>query len=560
MSKNCFPGYTLEEVPVISIGGVDTPPTSCDNTSSSVTINTDLLEEYLKNYKLPKSCDIVIPQDTKHIPLEDCEVRSVPSTCKEPKQKIKKEKKKDRIRREKEELLFKLNNSSPDPNEGLALRSILELPAEASERKRRLSEHELYRILTSKYTFGCYGSALYVRNSDGVYSEVTTSSIERLLMATLTEEQQERFNISTASAVRARLLASSEVRDNQLIFPVEKLLFSNSCFDIITEKPALIEKHVFFVTRINARYIPGKKLHTPYFDAYLHSCSHGDISIQRRICAMLGYLLLSGYPGKKIIVLGTARNSGKSVISRFYQRLVGPELVSGQTPFEMSESHASSEFSGKIANMAMDIPAATIKPAAVSLLKAISGSDIISTNPKGKDRRSMICFAKQVLGTNAGLKLQQFDEAFWERVEVIPYIYTIDPEDRIYDLEDRLMEERDAIVTMCIQEAKFLLLNNFRFPECEAANQLKDNWIGWHAYAKDFLLTNCVAEAGSYAPSTPLYNAYVQHCEEHNFPYGEPTGFIRYAKQLFPSTGNPHKMIDGVQRRGLPDVRFLGEL
>lgn len=560
MSKNCFPGYTLEEVPVISIGGVDTPPTSCDNTSSSVTINTDLLEEYLKNYKLPKSCDIVIPQDAKLIPLEDCEVRTVPSAYLEPKSKVKKEKKKDRIRREKEELISAMRNNNSSADDGLTLRSTLECPAEVSERKRKLSEHELYRILTNKYTFGCYGSELYVRNTNGVYVPVTTSSIEKLLMKTLSEDQKERFSIRTAKAVQTRLCASSEIEDRQLVFPVDKILFSNGCFDIINEEPALTEEHDFFITRINARYIPNKKLNAPYFESYLHACSQGDISIQRRICAMLGYLMLPGYPGKKIIVLGTARNSGKSVISRFFQRLVGPELVSGQTPFEMSESHASAEFRGKLANMALDIPATIIRPPSVSTMKVMSGGDLISTNPKGKDRRTMLCFAKQVLGTNAGLKLQQFDEAFWERVEVIPYIYTIAPEDRIYDLEDRLMDERDAIVTMCIQEAKFLLLNNFRFPECEAANQLKDNWIGWHAYAKDFLLTNCVAEAGSYAPSTPLYNAYVQHCEEHNFPYGEPTGFIRYAKQLFPSTGNPHKMIDGVQKRGLPDVRFLGEL
>lgn len=560
MSKNCFPGYTLEKVPEITIGGVVTPPTSCDNTSSSVTINTDLLEEYLKNCKLPESCDIVIPQDAKLIPLEDCEVYSVPSTCKETKPKVKKEKKKDRIRREKEELISAMRNNRSSSDDGLPLRSILECPAEVSERKRKLGEHELYRILTNKYTFGCYGSELYVRNTNGVYVPVTTSSIEKLLMKTLTEEQKERFAICTAKAVHSRLCASSEIEDHQLVFPVDKILFSNGCFDIINEEPALIEEHDFFITRINARYIPGKKLHAPYFESYLHACSQGDISIQRRICAMLGYLMLPGYPGKKIIVLGTARNSGKSVIARVFQRLVGPELVSGQTPFEMSESHASAEFRGKLANMMLDIPATIFRPPSVGTMKAVSGGDLISTNPKGKDRRTMLCFAKQVLGTNSGLKLQQFDEAFWERVEVIPYIYTIAPKDRIYDLEDKLMEERDAIVTMCIQEARLLVLNAFRFPECDVAEHMKKEWIGWHAYAKDFLLTHCVSEKGGYTPSTPLYNAYKQHCEEHGFPYGEPAGFIRYAKELFPSSGNAHRMINGVQQRGLPDVRFLGEL
>lgn len=551
-----LPKDVLAEPVTIHISGFDdlgetlSPPSPEDNHLVDIDTVTGWFEK-------TQPLEIRIPENFKPISLEDCEVRSVP---KEPKAKVKKEKKKDRIRREKEELISGLRNSSPAPDEDLTLRSILELPIEAPKKKAKLTEHELYRILTSEYTFGCYGSELYVRNTNGVYVPVTTSSIEKLLMKTLTEDQKERFSIRTAKAVQSRLCASSEIEDRQLVFPIDKILFSNGCFDIINEEPALIEEHDFFITRINARYIPGKKLHAPYFESYLHTCSQGDLSIERRICAMLGYLMLPGYPGKKIIALGTARNSGKSVISRFFQRLVGPELVSGQTPFEMSESHASAEFRGKLANMALDIPATIIRPPSVSTLKAVSGGDLISTNPKGKDRRTMLCFAKQVLGTNAGLKLQQFDEAFWERVEVIPYIYTIAPEDRIYDLEDKLIEERDAIVTMCIQEARLLLLNNFRFPECEAANQLKDDWIGWHAYAKVFLLTNCVAEKGYYTPSTSLYNTYKQHCEEHGFPYGEPTGFIRYAKKLFPSNGNSHQMINGVQKRGLPDVRFLGEL
>lgn len=431
----------------------------------------------------------------------------------------------------------------------------------ASTRKNRmLSEYDLYRILISKFTFGCYGSSLYVRNFDGVYSEVNTATIEKLLMYTLTEEQQAGFMIGKSNAVRARLLASPEVRANQLIFPKTKVLFTNGCWDIDAKVPAIQLDSDFFITRINARYLPHKKLKCPYFDEYLETSSGGDESIKERICAMLGYLLLPGYPGKKILVLGTAKNSGKSMISRFFQRLVGPDLVCGQTPFDLKENHALSEFSGKIANMAMDIPATIITPASIAVLKAISGGDMISINPKGRDRRSQICYTKQVLGTNASLKLQQFDEAFWERVEIIPYKHSIAPDDRIDDLEEMLMLERDAIVTKCMKAARKLINDGYCFPYCPDAEEMKSSWIGWRSQAKIFLQTHCVAEEGSFTASTPLYDAYLQYCQENNLPYGSMTGFIILAKQIFPSNGNPHPMINGTQLRGLPNVRFIGEL
>lgn len=428
------------------------------------------------------------------------------------------------------------------------------------DRKPYYDEDKLQRILTKEYTFGCYGSSLYVRGNDGVYSEVNTSTIEKLLMTTLTKEQRKRFRIGTAKAVRSRLLASPEVFSLQLAFPKEKVLFSNGCFNIATKLPESAKESDFFATCINAKYLPFEKLKCPYFDAYLESSSGGIESIKERICAMLGYLMLPGYPGKKIIILGIARDSGKSVISRFYQRLVGPELVCGQTPFDMSESHALSEFAGKVANMAMDIPATTIKPAAVGVQKNLSGGDLISINPKGRDRRSMICYTKQVLGTNSPLTLQQFDAAFWERCEIIPYIFSISPEDRIVNLEEYLWEERDAIVTKCMKAARRLLKNDYRFPDCPIASEMKDAWVGWRSYAKAFLEAHCIAEKGSFTPSTPLHNAYIQYCQENNLPYGTMTGFITLAKQLFPSNGNPHPMIGGVQQRGLPDVRFRGEL
>lgn len=559
MGKNLdaiLPNFVESEPVTITIGGHDDiPPAQVRGELIAPSPQRDeyrySLDEVESWYRGGPDLTIHIPKNVIYEPTE------IPSSenAKKHKKKGKKQKesKRDLIRR-------LLNNSEEGEDKEVAVATNPVFPPVIQEHQGFFKEHELYRILTKKYRFGRYGSDLYVRGADGVYSLVNDRTVDKLLMATLTEEQKRNFKISTANGVLRRLQASDEIDKNQPSFPKTKVLMANGCFDLLTKKPVEIEDSDFFVCRINARYLPGEKCSCPYFDHYLETSSGGDKSIQRRICAMLGFLMLSGYPGKKILVLGTAKNSGKSMIIRFYQRLVGPELVCAQTPFDMSEKHALSEFRGKIANIAPDLPGMVIKPSSVGGMKNISGGDRISVNPKGQDRQSVFCFTKQILGTNSPIRLQQFDEAFWDRIEIIPYIHSISPEDRIDNLEELLFEERDAIVTKCLKEARQLIQNGYRFPECPVAEEMKDSWIGWQAYAKVFLQTYCVAEKGCFTASTPLYNAYLQFCEANKYPHGTMTGFVTFAKRLFPSDGNSHPMIGGVQLRGLPDVRYLDNL
>ena len=546
-----LPNYEVADVPIITISGYDEPgelkaPSSLEDNHC---IPFDVVEGW---YAESGDLTIDIPKKVVHLPTDDFgRTIDLSEKVKKPKKKEKKQK------NSKKELIQRLlANYEEDEKTPAAMK--IAFPPEIQKGQGFLSEDNLYGILTKKYRFGCYGSDLYVRGTNGVYSLVNIRTVDRLLMA-LPKEQLGKFKISTAQGVLRRLKASEEITENQLIFPKTKILMENGCFDLLTKKPAKINDSDFFVCRIKAKYLPGEKLFCPNFDRYLETSSGGDESIKRRICAMLGYLMLSGYPGKKILVLGVAKNSGKSMIARFYQRLVGPELVCGQTPFDMSETHALSEFLGMIANMPMDIPAAYIKPPSVGTMKVVSGNDLVSVNPKNQDRRSVNCYTKQVLGTNAPIRLQQYDEAFWERIEIIPYIHSIDTNDRIDNLEDLLFEERDAIVTKCLKAARDLLKNNYEFPPCPVAEKMKNAWIGWNQHAKKFLLTNCVVEEGAYTHSSQLYDTYVQYCQDHALPYGSQKAFICYAKGLFPSDGNPHRMINGVQLRGLPDVRFLGE-
>lgn len=568
------------EVPAfqVIIGGVDTPREKSDpsdNFPSHTVMEEPLappdVDEVVEINQHVKTLDEVLPfyqdpneryytigfsENAKIEPLEKCSINHIP----------KKKKKSSSKKSPSNQYLFEIwdDDSRNKEDDGCALRQMI-MPTVSTiqlPKKGMFTEDDLHRTLTEKYLFGVYGSSLYVRDYSGAYSEVTVRAVRRLLLETLTNDERKRLKISLAKNVYDRLLDSPEVRGNSLVFPQDRLLFSNGVYNIRTKLPVDIQASDFFTTCIHANYLPNSKLYCPFFDAYLESVSGGDKTIKRRICAMLAYLMLPGYPGKKIIVLGMAKDSGKSAIIRFFQRLIGPELVCAQTPFDMCESHALSEFSGKMVNTIMDMPATAIKPAGVGFMKTLSGGDMISINPKGRDRRSIICYTKQVLGTNSPLRLQQFDAAFWERIVIIPYLYSINHEDQIPDLEERLWEERDAIVTKCMKQAKKLLESGYDFPPCPEADAMKDSWIGWQAHAKNYILSNCIAEVGTFTPSTPFYDAYLQYCNENSLPYGTSTAFIRLLKNLFdiPLDEEMREMVDGKQRRGIRDVSFIGAL
>lgn len=92
----------------------------------------------------------------------------------------------------------------------------------------------------------------------------------------------------------------------------------------------------------------------------------------------IGYLMIYPARGKFFIVMGYARDSGKSVLGNFIQRLYPDDSVGNLRLQEMKGTFASMSFLNAVLNLELDMPNAKLNAEVASRLKQITGGDSIT--------------------------------------------------------------------------------------------------------------------------------------------------------------------------------------
>lgn len=135
----------------------------------------------------------------------------------------------------------------------------------------------------------------------------------------------------------------------------------------------------------------------PEFDAFLTAVLPEDMVTL--VWELIGYLLYSGNPLHKAVMLtGTGRN-GKGTFLRVVNTLLGHGNVTSVSLHDLVNTRFSTaSLFGKIANIAGDIDGTYLESTAT--FKAITGQDLISAEHKGRDRFDFTPWAVPVFSAN----------------------------------------------------------------------------------------------------------------------------------------------------------------
>ncbi len=312
--------------------------------------------------------------------------------------------------------------------------------------------------------------------------------------------------------------------------------FNNGTVDILTG--ALYPHSPKFLTFfcLNADYIPDEDLDTPDWDGFLDR-SVGNELAKTLVMEMLGYLISPFLSAKKFFVLGLASNSGKSLFANFLKKVIAQKNISNVPWDELSETFGLASLVGKVLNLSMDLPDVTISPKAVSRLKMATGLDTSEVNEKYERKFSYINRAKFVFGTNFPLKFKVQDDALLERLVFVPFMNSIPVFERDRELLNKLMQEKDAILTKAVFAARRLYDRDFLF---SGEGVFREIGVGL-AKANDeateeFLFTCCVIEPEStiFTSTVDLYRAYTAFCDENRL---QPLEQSRFSKEVSDISG-----------------------
>ena len=262
------------------------------------------------------------------------------------------------------------------------------------------------------------------------------------------------------------------------------------------------------------------------------SCLY-DEEIVRLVLEMIGYILAGNNEAKVFFVLGTARDSGKSTLGNFLQKLIGEEFVSAISSNQLHERFAMGSTRGKILNLALDIPKGKLCPVAVSRIKSITGGDPIRIEEKYLRAETTKSSLRFILGTNHPITLSKEDgddEAFWQRMIVVPFMKTVDPEERDVHLLEKLWDERDKIVSLCLRSYQTVMNNGFVFSHCQAGEDLKASWRRDDASSYSFACfwtdhVEVTGNMGDQVYAQTLYSYYCMFCQDRDF--GEPVYYTK---------------------------------
>lgn len=477
------------------------------------------------------SLRIDISKDSNLIPLDACTVHKIPRK--------------------------RVEDRPPQNGDDSAVAVLAQCLQHLSEercRAKRLTEDYLFRKLMEHFKFGSFGGAIYVR-SDEVYQLVTQRSLSTLLLSVLTQQEKSCFRMQSMQGVFARLTHDPEVAGNALVIPEGRALFLNGAWDIVKRKRVKVKDNELYPFRVQANYIPELAGDGKYLRKFLSTASAGDCEVADRIMVMTGYSLVCGF-SKIIWVAGCAPNSGKSIWGRWLTEIIGENFVAAVPPQDMGNHFVIAQLAGAPVNLSLDISKRHWSDTVASFLKANSGEDKTVFNQKFQNATSQRFLCKHLFASNYPIKLQSYDRALWNRIQIAPFVVSTAPENQDRKLLEHLLQERDEIVALAMEAIRRVILNNWQLPPCAVADEMKNAWIGWQIGADEFLSAFCEVEEGAFTASREMYRQYVQYCEQRDFPVAEETGFVLHVKKAFPQQEKKKIKINGLQRNGFCGLKL----
>jgi len=258
-----------------------------------------------------------------------------------------------------------------------------------------------------------------------------------------------------------------------------------------------------------------------------------DNSNKKMILQYMAYCITLQSGLKTFMILSGQSNTGKSVLIRFFENLVGKSNTSALSMHELSQRFYPSQLYNRLLNSCADN--SSLPLSSIENLKKITGGDQIMHEKKGKEPFFFIPFAKLIFSFNQlPLQLEEKSNAFYKRM-------------RILSMTNELFLNDEYVNALCCDESiesvipyLLRLLPIKTIPETELSTLLIDGLRKDSDSIHSFLTDKCDEGESNYAPKIALYNAYAKYCLENEREAHKKQAFMRRLRSMqYEDTRNP---------------------
>lgn len=234
----------------------------------------------------------------------------------------------------------------------------------------------------------------------------------------------------------------------------------------------------------------------------------------------MAYCLTLDYGLKTFMILCGQSNTGKSVLIRFFETLIGKQNVSSLSMHELNMRFYPSQLYNRLLNSCADN--SSLPLSSIENLKKITGGDQIMHEKKGKEPFFFVPFCKLIFSFNQlPLQLEEKSNAFYKRM-------------RILFMNNELFLNNDYVNDLCSEESvteviPYLLhlLPVKDIPRTSTSDKyveaLRQDSDSIHA----FIAKQCKLGAGLSVEKNALYEAYCRFCVDTGRENSKKHSFMR---------------------------------
>lgn len=245
----------------------------------------------------------------------------------------------------------------------------------------------------------------------------------------------------------------------------------------------------------------------------------------KMVLKYIAYCMTTDYGLKTFMMLVGQSNTGKSVLIRFVEALVGVQNTSALSMHELNMRFYPAQLYGKLLNSCADNK--TLPLNSIENLKKITGGDQIMHEKKGKEPFFFVPFCKLLFSFNQlPLQLEEKSNAFYKRM-------------RVLFMNNELFLNNEYVDDLCSDESieevipyMLSLLPLKEMPRTELSNScvesLRQDSDSIHA----FLQTECDTGEDLYVNKDILFQRYADFCVNSGRESHKKHGFMRTMRSL----------------------------
>lgn len=274
----------------------------------------------------------------------------------------------------------------------------------------------------------------------------------------------------------APMLKEPQHLENYIVF--NNLILKLTTMELLSHSP-----QNFFKTLINVDYNPQAQNYHPNFDKLIYTYTRGDSILTTRLLQALGLCITNDNNAKAIICFIGVGNSGKSFLIKFLSSLIDSSLITSIDPSHLGDKFALSRIYGKLICTCMDMKNTPISKGGVSVIKQISGNDMVTAEYKNSNKYiEFVSHCHMILGSNYEIISDGEDQAFENRKVVIPFQYAIDRENMETEdiLLSKLENEKSAIINTLLYYYIQLRNNKYKFADNPNEKESYNNYVPYN--------------------------------------------------------------------------------